>query len=702
MDQAEAGDQDALRASEAHYRDLVENATDVVFTLDVDGALTWINQAGERLSGYTRAELCAMTMEQLLSPACLERARTMIARKREHNVATTYELEVITKDGRTVPLEVNSRLIHRDGTLIGTQGTARDITERKQMEEALRASEERFRLTFDQAAIGIAHVDPTGRWLRANQGICAMLGYTQEELCAGRFQEITHPDDLADNLVLFERLMAGELSSYVFEKRYICKDGSIVWGNATTSVVRDASGTPQYSISIIENITERKQLEQQLRHQALHDALTELPNRTLLQDRLEQAIRSAHRDQTSCALLLLDLDRFKEINDTFGHHFGDMLLRHLALRLQRNIRESDSVARLGGDEFAVLLPGVDGEGADEVARKLQSALAEPFELDGQQFHSGGSIGIAVYPDHGVDASTLLRHADIAMYVAKREREGFARFQPEHAARGASAYALVADLRAAIDQRNHLSLHYQPIVSLADGRVHRVEALARWNHPRLGLIPPDQFIELAEHADLIKPLTLWAINAALEQQAAWHWQGLDVPVAVNLSVSNLQDRELVAAIEHTLASWRADASLLGLEITESGLMSDPDLAMRTVSNLHNLHIRISIDDFGTGYSSLAYLKRLPVHEVKIDKSFVIGMRDDENDASIVRAVIQLGHQLGLDVVAEGVEDEGALARLRELGCDFAQGYHLSRPMSAAAATEWLRQRVQAAQGLDLAV
>jgi diguanylate cyclase (GGDEF)-like protein/PAS domain S-box-containing protein len=699
--QPDTDGQDALRASEAHYRDLVENANDVIFTLDVDGNLTWINRAGERLTGYTREELCAMSMEQLLSPDSLERSRQMAGRRREQGTPTTYELELIARDGRTVPLEVNSRPIHRDGRLIGTAGTARDITERKQMEEALRASEERFRLTFDQAAIGIAHVAPNGRWLRANQGICAMLGYPAEELCAGRFQEITHPDDLADNLVLFERLMAGELTSYVFEKRYIRKDGSIVWGSATTSVVRDASGKPQYSISIIENITDRKELEEQLRHQALHDALTDLPNRTLLHDRLEQAIRSANRDQTSCALLLLDLDRFKEINDTFGHHVGDMLLRQLAQRLRRNIRDSDSVARLGGDEFAVLLPRVDAEGADEVARKLQSALSEPFELEGQQFHTGASIGIALHPDHGVDATTLMRHADIAMYVAKREREGFARFQPEHAARGASAYALIADLRAAIDQRNHLSLHYQPIISLADGRVHRVEALARWHHPRLGFIPPDQFIELAEHADLIKPLTLWAINEALEQQAAWRWQDFDVPVAVNLSVANLQDRELVAAIERTLESWRADASLLGLEITESSLMSDPGLAMSTVSHLNNLRIRISIDDFGTGYSSLAYLKRLPVHEVKIDKSFVIGMREDENDASIVRAVIQLGHQLGLEVVAEGVEDEPTLTRLRELGCDFAQGYHLGRPMPAVAATEWLRQRVNA-RGMDLAV
>jgi diguanylate cyclase (GGDEF)-like protein/PAS domain S-box-containing protein len=298
-----------------------------------------------------------------------------------------------------------------------------DITERKQAEEALRVSEERFRLTFDLAAIGIAHVGPQGRFLRVNQGLCAMLGYTRDELLGSRFQEVTHPEDLAHNLEYFEKLMSGEISTYAVKKRYICKGGSQIWATATTSLVCDGAGRPDYTISIIEDISDRERAQQALRHQALHDSLTGLPNRTLLHERMEQSIVSSRRSGAAFALLLLDLDGFKEINDAFGHHVGDELLRHVAMRLNGALRESDTVARLGGDEFAVLLPGTDSAGASATARKVLQGLERPFDVGGRQLNVAGSIGIAAHPDHGMTSATLLQHADVAMYDAKRRAVG---------------------------------------------------------------------------------------------------------------------------------------------------------------------------------------------------------------------------------------------------------------------------------------
>jgi diguanylate cyclase (GGDEF)-like protein len=424
------------------------------------------------------------------------------------------------------------------------------------------------------------------------------------------------------------------------------------------------------------------------RHQALHDALTGLPNRALFRDRTAQALLAARRDGTAVAVLLMDLDRFKDVNDSLGHHTGDLLLHQVGERLRARLRASDTIARLGGDEFAVLLPGLrDPAAAAAVARELREALERPFSPgDIQQIHADASIGIALYPDHGGDPDALIQHADVAMYQAKRARLGVAVYDSASDQSSPARLALLAELRRAIDG-DELILHYQPKVDLAGG-IDGAEALLRWPHPERGLIPPAEFIPLAEHTGLIRRLTLWVLEAALRQSREWRRQGLDVALAVNLSAANLADPELPDDIADLLRRMDVPPDRLTLEITESTAMADPARAQDLLLRLRDLGVGLSIDDFGTGHSSLAYLSSLPVTELKIDRSFVTSIATDDSDAMIVRSTIDLGHNLGLRVVAEGVEDDHTLRWLSDHGCDLAQGYGLTRPLPAAELPTWL--------------
>jgi diguanylate cyclase len=438
----------------------------------------------------------------------------------------------------------------------------------------------------------------------------------------------------------------------------------------------------------------RRRLERQAaltRHQALHDALTGLPNRALLRDRGERAIAAARRYGGNVGLLLIDLDRFKDINDTLGHHQGDALLRGVAERLASVLREADSVARLGGDEFAVLLPQLlEPDGAMNVAQKLLEALRQPFVVDELVLEVDASIGVAVSADHESDIDTLLQRADVAMYVAKHEHAGATAYAPELDVNSPRRLALLADLRHAIDERA-LSLHYQPKVELASGEVRGVEALVRWNHPQLGPIPPVEFVPLAESTALIHPLTTFVLETALRQQREWRDRGYDLSMAVNLSARSLLDVALPLQVAALLSAHGVEPGRLVLEITESTLMTDPARALRVLDALDTLGVRISIDDFGTGYSSLARLKDLPVHELKIDRAFVTSMQTIHSDAVIVRSTIDLARNLGLAVVAEGVEDRSVMNELGDLGCDAAQGYYLSRPVPPAELLVWLDEQ-----------
>jgi diguanylate cyclase (GGDEF)-like protein/PAS domain S-box-containing protein len=442
-------------------------------------------------------------------------------------------------------------------------------------------------------------------------------------------------------------------------------------------------------VVIARDITDRTYAENALAHQALHDILTGLPNRTLLNDRLEHAILESRRRNEALALLLIDLDQFKSVNDTFGHHIGDALLTQVGPRFQAHLRETDTVARLGGDEFAVILPGTDRSMAGRIAAKLLKALERPFTVQAEALLVGASVGIAMYPDQGASASALLQKADIAMYAAKAELgNGYTVYAPEHERHGADRLALLADLREAIET-DALFLEFQPEVSLRTGRVTAIEALVRWQHAERGIVAPNGFIPFAEQTGLITPLTTWVIDRALRETKTWRAAGHDVPVAVNLSTRNLLDPLFPEQVARALDAAAVPASSLRFEITESVLLAEPDRSMVTLGELRDLGVQLALDDFGTGYSSLAYLNRLPLHEIKIDGSFVRDIcSPDDSSSTIVQATVDLGHRLGFVVVAEGVETQCAWDRLVDLGCDIVQGYHIARPMAGGNVVRWL--------------
>jgi diguanylate cyclase (GGDEF)-like protein len=434
--------------------------------------------------------------------------------------------------------------------------------------------------------------------------------------------------------------------------------------------------------------TQRKRAEEQIHRLAYYDPLTGLPNRVLLQDHLSQTLRNCHRDNTSVALLLMNLDRFRDINDTLGHQNGDCLLKEVALRLRSALEESTKISRLGGDEFAVLLRA-DAKGAILFAQTLLKALDDPFVLEGLPVDVRASLGIALFPEHGADPDTLLRRANVALHLAKGTGSGFAVYTSEQDHYDPERLALMGELRQGMAS-GQLVLNYQPVINLKTGQVIGVEVLMRWQHPQRGLISPAQFIPLAELTGLIKPMTLGTIEAAVRQCQAWKRGGLNLTVSVNLSVRTLQDARLPDQIAKLLDASGVAPGRLGLEITESCIMGDPERAMEILTCLNRMGLKLSVDDFGTGYSSLAYLKRLPVHELKIDKAFVLGMMRDRHDAAIVRAAVDMGHDLGLAVVAEGVEDQQTWHGLGAIGCDAAQGYYMSRPVPAADLPRWLSE------------
>jgi diguanylate cyclase (GGDEF)-like protein len=423
-------------------------------------------------------------------------------------------------------------------------------------------------------------------------------------------------------------------------------------------------------------------------YQARHDLLTGLPNRRSFYERVQAEIERPGAAGASTAVMLMDLDRFKDVNDTLGHHSGDLLLQQAALRLGRAVRDGDTIARLGGDEFAVLLPGASEHDAVEVAERVRDLLHERFEIDGMMVDLEASIGIALHPGHAQDVETLIQRADVAMYTAKDGHLVHAVYSADADQFSPGRLSMVGELRQAIEGGG-LVLHYQPKAELGTGKVTHVEALVRWKHPERGIVPPMEFIPLAEHTGLIKPLTEYVVDEALRQCREWEQAGLTLTVAVNLSVRNLLDEELPDQIAVRLANQGVAAERLLLEITESTIMADPARALEVLLRLSDMGVRLAIDDFGTGYSSLTYLKRLPVDELKIDRSFVANMANDEDDAMIVRSTIDLGRNLGMQIVAEGVEDEEAWNRLAALGCDFAQGYYLSRPVPADDLTRWLK-------------
>jgi diguanylate cyclase (GGDEF)-like protein/PAS domain S-box-containing protein len=559
----------------------------------------------------------------------------------------------------------------------------------------------RFDAIYSGSLTGVMVLSDDGQIVDANPAMLELLGLETPEQVRAHIAEYLDPDEHERVSVAVNELFSGQANSLRIDTRLNRRDGTLVWVCGSFSIVRDAEGRPKFGIVMVQDDSERKAAEEALlrqselnEHQAMHDGLTELPNRTLFRDRIEQAIAVARRDGSQLAVAMMDLDRFKDINDSLGHHAGDTLLVELGRRLRGALRCSDTVARLGGDEFGVLIskPRSDRDVA-VVIEKIRRALEQPVIVDGLALPAEGSIGIAMYPTHGEDVDTLLRHADVAMYSAKEEKTGWGFYDSSRSETDPARLTLVSELRRAIEERE-LVLYYQPKAALASGAVRSVEALLRWNHPTRGLVGPDEFIPLAQQTGLIKPLTFFVLDEALAQCRSWELAGMPLGVAINVSIRNLLDAHFPELVRTLLDKWQVKPSMLELEITESTVLSDPVRTKRVLDKLSAMGVVLSIDDFGTGYSSLSYLSQLPVNEIKIDRSFVMNMAESSGDAVIVRSTIDLARNLGLQVVAEGVETEQAWDELSELGCTLAQGYYLSRPVPATQLTEWIRSRPEA--------
>ena len=559
--------------------------------------------------------------------------------------------------------------------------------ERRRAEEELRRSSDRVRAVLESVPEGILTLDERLQVRSINSAAQRLFGVQVDEVAGKDFGGlIAEPNrgELRPQLRSYLRAR-DERAQGTHETVGQRKDGTTIPIEFTAT----RFGSQRLLIGGLRDVSQRKAETEALQFQALHDPLTGLPNRSFLKERLETAILAAERDLRPCAVLVMDMDNFKEVNDRLGHHVGDQLLREVAARLRGTLRKADMVARLGGDEFAVVPFGAtDAPRAALIAEKILQALEAPVVIDETPITPAVSIGVASFPQHAEDAAALMRRADVAMYAAKRARSGYSVYASDQEDGNGSPTPLIGKLGHAIDQFE-LLLHYQPIVDLADGRPEKLEALVRWGHPKHGLLPPDDFIPSAEQTDLIKPLTAWVLNEALGQLHAWHKAGFEVGVAVNLSARSLADVELAPTVADLLRTWQIPPDKLTLEITERSILSaeaDP-----TLRCLHEIGVRLSVDDFGTGYSSLTYLKRLPVAEIKIDKSFLADLAQSRDDAAIVRSTIDLGHNLGLRVVAEGVETAETATLLGELGCDLAQGFHISYPLPAAQLGPWLRAR-----------
>jgi diguanylate cyclase (GGDEF)-like protein len=522
-------------------------------------------------------------------------------------------------------------------------------------------------------------------------GICIRTG----QPCIGRHL-LTNPD--VPELWRREAAARGFASVSAFPLKV---DGGVIGSLTIYAVDPDAFDESEggllgeladdlaYGIATLRLRARHRQAEATIERMAFHDPLTGLPNRTLLETRLAEAIAAARQQNRPLALLMLDVDRFREVNEVIGYGRGDKLLQSLGERLRHVLDDHDVLAHFGRDEFAILLPQADANHATETAQRILKALEEPFDLSEFRVEVRLSIGIALFPGHGTEPELLILRADAAMDRAKRSHSGFAVFRGDKESENLRRLGLVGDLRRAIED-NQLLLHYQPKVDMRSGALEGAEALVRWQHPRLGMVPPDQFVPLAEHTGLIQPLTHWVLSSALGQSYAWHNAGLTTPIAVNLSMPNLRDPRLPGRISGIMTTWGAQPDWLQIEVTESSLMEDPAGTLEVLRRLDSMGIRLFVDDFGTGYSSLSYLQKLPIDAIKIDKSFVLGLPNDKDSQVIVRSTIDMAHDLGLKVVAEGVENRQIWDRLIEMECDVAQGAYVSEPVPVARFVEWHRQ------------
>jgi diguanylate cyclase (GGDEF)-like protein/PAS domain S-box-containing protein len=607
--------------------------------------------------------------------------------RRRRRIATgtgaykSTETRLVMRSGREkiVLLSVEAR-VNAEGQPTAIVGTIHDVTERRTLEELLRDSEARYAGTVELAAVGIAHVDPGGRFIWSNSWMHTMLGYAREELERLTIWDVSHPDDVHATDEDRSRMHSGTKDFLRTEKRYLRKDGQAIWVKIASAPRRDANGTLLYDISVIEDITPRKAAEARIQYLATHDELTGLPNRALFTEMLARAIEAAQSNGGQCALIFVDLDRFKIVNDSLGHDAGDGLLKEVARRMVQAVGSAAVTARFGGDEFVVLLEDVpDRAAAAAAASGILATLLEPVRVMDYDCRVTASIGIAMFPQDGREISTLMKHADMAMYLAKDEgKNNFQFYSSIIAPMSVERIVLETHLTNAL-HRGEFSLQYQAKIAIATGRICGVEALLRWHNPQLGNVPPGAFIPVAEDNGLIVPIGRWVLKTACRQCSAWRRLGLPaLGMAVNLSPRQFKDPGLARDVTEALQDSGIDPALLELEITEGMIMNGIEQAAQAATAIKALGVRLAIDDFGTGYSSLSQLRRFPIDTLKIDRSFIQELPQNSGDMAITEAIISLGKALGVNVIAEGVETPEQEAFLRSRGCDEIQGFLYSQP------------------------
>lgn len=690
--------EEALRESEERYRNLVEAIPDIVLVSDFTGRILYTTPSLERHTGLNFDE---MRTSNAGSPMYIP----------DETDNMQLAIQEFVQSGRPYSGVIENRLVGKDNRTHwyssilshvqfkgqpALQVISRDITEQKVAEAALRESEERYALAARGANDGLWDLDLRSWIIYLSPRWKSILGEVEEESRENIKDWLPrlHPDDQE---LLFSRMGAhldGSMPHFECEFRLLHRDRSFRWVLTRGLAVRDEHGAPYRVAGSMTDITERKRIEAQLLHDAFHDVLTGLPNHALLTDRLEQAIRHQKRyHDYNYAVLYLDLDRFKDINDSHGHPAGDQLLIAAAQRMQTCLRQADTLARLGGDEFVILQTEVKGpDDAISLAERLQVELNRPFTLEGADVtHTSASIGIVLGDESHARAEDILRDADIAMYRAKAQGKACWRiFDASMRSQVLARVRLETELRNAIKERE-LEVYYHPIIALEDGHFIGFEALVRWRHPVRGIILPAEFIPLAEESLLVVPLDLLVLDIACRQVKEWQDQtGMPIKISVNLSGRHFPQADLVDAIRDVCQKTGLSPTDLVVEITESAVMENFDLATVTLKGLQQLGVSVEFDDFGKGQSSLTYLMELPVNTLKLDSSFIHQIGSDERTAEIVHTVVRLGHNIGLNVVAEGVETEEQLAGLKTMGCDFAQGYLFSRPLDHDAAAAWMRQ------------
>ncbi len=674
--------EEELQTSERNYRELMEQAGDAITVADHEGRRYLdVNRAACDLFGYTREEFLGLGLRDLFHPDDLINSSIKLEELWAGQVVQT-ERRLRRKDGSFVTVEMTAKMLS-DGRLLSIK---RDITVREAVLTELKKSEAWFRSIFENVNTGIASTDSSGRVTSFNEAFCTMLGYDADALARMNFADFTHPDDLKLEIVFFDEILAGKRNHYHITKRYIANHGRILWVDLSAAAIRDADGKVANFVAVIQDITDRKAAEDEIEHLAFYDPLTRLPNRRLLLDRLYQALVSSTRSGRAGALLFIDLDNFKNLNDTLGHDIGDLLLQQIAQRLGTCIREGDTEARLGGDEFVVMLLGLSGQPfeaaaqAEGIGEKILATLSQPYQLDTHVYHCTASIGVTLFSDNQQATDDLMKQADIAMYQAKKAGRNTLRFFDRQMQESISArVSMENELHNALEfQQFHLYYQIQVDNSL---RPLGAEALIRWIHPVRGTVSPAQFIPLAEETGLILPIGQWVLDTACAQIKAWQQNMLarELTLAVNVSAKQFHQVDFVAQVQAAVQHHAINPKLLKLELTESLLLENIDATIATMSALNDIGVQLALDDFGTGYSSLQYLKRLPLDQLKIDQSFVRDISIDSSDKAIVRTIIAMAQSLDLEVIAEGVETEEQRQFLLKYGCTRYQGYLFGRPV-----------------------